>query len=154
MNSVRPASIVWNSVIYANSGGPGSRTRMETISSTLLGRDGGYIKCPRRIRLGLTFEDTHPVDLLESILAAQGLRDPDELRSKYALPQGRLICQPLSGSAKRLSAVTGARCDVLEQALLLGLCTAQLFDPKRPILWTETSLTRAVELFDPAGFYG
>ena len=43
--------------------------------------------------------------------------------------------------------------DVLEQALMLGLCTAQIFDADRPVLWTETSLTRAVELFDPVGFY-
>ena len=130
-----------------------SRSRNEGISSTLLGKDYGYIKCPRRIILGLEFEDTHPVDLLESILVAEGLRDPDELRPKYALPQERLICQALPESAKRLSAVNGPRSDVLEQALMLGLCTAQLFDPKRPVLWTETSLTRAVELFDPAGFY-
>ena len=153
MNEVQPVSTVWRPALYANSGGPMSRTRKVDISSTLLGKDDGYIKCPRRIRLALKFEDTHPVDFLESILAAEGLGDPDELRSKYALPQERLICQPLPEWANRLSAVNGPRSDVLEQALMLGLCTAHLFDPERPVLWTETSLTRAVELFDPAGFY-
>ena len=153
MNEVQPVSTVWRPALYVNTGGPMSRTRKEGISSTLLGKDDGYIRCPRRIILGLEFEDTHPVDLLESILVAEGLTDPDELRREYALPKERLICQPLPESAKRLSAVNGPRFDVLEQALMLGLCTAHLFDPERPVLWTETSLTRAVELFDPAGFY-
>ena len=47
----------------------------------------------------------------------------------------------------------GPEREILEQALLLGLCTAQLFDPARPVLWTQASLTRGLELFDPAGFY-
>jgi hypothetical protein len=35
----------------------------------------------------------------------------------------------------------------------LGLCTRHLFDPSRPVLWTRSSVTRALELFDPVGFY-
>ena len=35
----------------------------------------------------------------------------------------------------------------------IGLCTDQLFDPQRPVIWTETSLTRALDLYDPRGFY-
>ena len=42
---------------------------------------------------------------------------------------------------------------ILEQALLLGLCTAFQYDPARPVLWTRASLTRRVELYEPAGFY-
>ena len=48
---------------------------------------------------------------------------------------------------------TAPESEVLEQALLLGLCTAQLFDAERPVLWTQASLTRGLELFDPTGFY-
>jgi hypothetical protein len=105
------------------------------------------------IRLGLTFEDTHPVDCLESILESEGFRDPEELRKKYAIPQMKMICGPERFPVERLPVYGSRYCDVLEQALMLGLCTAQLFDPGRPVLWTETSLTRAVELFDPRGFY-
>ncbi len=36
---------------------------------------------------------------------------------------------------------------------MLGLCTAQLFDPARPIIWTRSSLSRVVDLFDLQGFY-
>ena len=42
---------------------------------------------------------------------------------------------------------------ILQQALLLGLCTAFHYDPARPVLWTRASLTRRVELYEPAGFY-
>jgi len=28
-----------------------------------------------------------------------------------------------------------------------------LFDPSRPVLWTQASLTRRLELFDMVGFY-
>lgn len=153
MNAAQSAIIMREPTLYANTGGPMSRTRREKIASTLLGKDDGYIQCPLRIRLGLKFEDTHPVHCLEAILDAEGFRDPEELRSLYALPQEGLICMPLPTGGKRLPAVHANRHEVLEQALLLGLCTAQIFDPQRPVLWTETSLTRAVELFDPTGFY-
>jgi len=153
MNQIQTNGVIWDPTLYANIGGPMSRTRQETISSSLLGQDEGLIKCPRRIRLGLKFEDTHPVSCLEAILEAAGFRDPEALRSRYALPQSMLICRPLSLTEKRLSAIGGRQVDVLEQALMLGLCTAQVFDPARPVLWTETSLTRVVELFDPTGFY-
>ena len=42
---------------------------------------------------------------------------------------------------------------VLRHALILGLSTAHLFDPGRPVIWTETSLTRRLELYNPLGFY-
>jgi len=42
---------------------------------------------------------------------------------------------------------------ILRQALLLGLCTSFQYDPSRPVLWTRASLTRRVELYEPAGFY-
>ena len=153
MNIAHSAVIMQEPTLYANTGGPMSRTRREKIASTLLGKDDGYIQCPLRIRLGLKFEDTHPVHCLEAILDAEGFRDPEELRSIYALPREGLICMPLSASEKRLPVVHASKREVLEQALLLGLCTAQFFDPQRPVLWTEASLTRAVELFDPTGFY-
>jgi hypothetical protein len=139
--------------LHANSGAPMSRTRRERISASLLGSDSGVIRCPSQIKLGLKFEDTHPVDCLEAILDSAGFKDPEELRSKYVLPQTKLICGPEMTHDGKLSAYLGNPSDVLMQALMLGLCTAQIFDPDRPVLWTETSLTRVVELFDPTGFY-
>ena len=43
--------------------------------------------------------------------------------------------------------------DALFQAIVLGLCTPWRYDPGRPVLWTRTSLTRQLELFDAGGFY-
>ena len=42
---------------------------------------------------------------------------------------------------------------LIAHALVLGLSTAQLFDPVRPVVWTEAALSRRIELFDPEGFY-
>jgi len=138
---------------YANTGGPMSRTRKERIRSSLLGSDDGVIRCPSRIRLGLRFSDTHPVSCLEAMLRDEGFRDPEELRDKYELPEVKLVCLPCANGRHRLSVFRSSPREVLGQALMLGLCTAQLFDPARPVLWTEASLTRSLELFDPRGFY-
>jgi hypothetical protein len=138
----------------ANSGGPASRTRKEHIVSTLLGRDEGPIRCPRSLRLGLAFPNrADPVKAIETMLRKHGCRSAEELRDEFALPEARLICRPLPEGAARLPVRESPERLVLEQALLLGLCTAQLFDPERPVLWTQASLTRGLELFDPAGFY-
>jgi hypothetical protein len=131
-----------------------SRTRSERIASTLLGRDDGAIRCPRSLRLGLAFpRRADPVKAIETLLRSNGYASAEELRDAFALPQGRLICRPLDPKAPRLAVRDAPEREVLEQALLLGLCTAQLFDPERPVLWTQASLTRGLELFDPAGFY-
>ncbi len=178
--SLLPDSLAGIPEIYANMGGPMSRTRSERIKSSLLGSDDGVIRCPRRICLRLDFEgdmlwnmewpsdsveelrkkrqlhalsELSPVEYLETILKDEGLRDPEELRKRYILPQGKLICGPWTNLEGSLFVYEASNYDLLEQALMLGLCTAQMFDPGRPVLWTETSLTRAVELFDPGSFY-
>lgn len=94
-----------------------------------------------------------PVEYLEELLKDEGFRDPEELRERYALPEHKLICGPWTGMEDPLFVHQSSNHEVLRQSLMLGLCTAQMFDPGRPVLWTETSLTRAVELFDPGSFY-
>ena len=139
---------------YANMGGPRSRTRAERIQSSILGKDDGHIHCPVIIRLGLIFgRNTNPLTAIQSLLQKQGFSSADELRDEFSLPEGRLICRPLSDDSVRVSASHAQPQVVLKQALMLGLCTAQVFDPLRPVLWTHASLTRGLELFDPAGFY-
>ena len=153
MNLQMPLALPPDIAQYVNSGAWTSRTSREEIRSSLLGTDDGYIKCPRRIILGLKFEDTHPVSCLESILTTAGFRNPEELRREFAIPQLSLICRPSPSPQRKLSVARCRPATVLKQALLLGLCTHELFNPERPVLWTETSLTRALELFDPRGFY-
>lgn len=142
---------------WANSGGPSSRTRIERVTSSLLGRDTGHVRCPRLYRLGLCFapdlSPTDPVNFLTQLLRSQGHRDPEALRGAFAIPAARLLAIPLPGSEEGLDVRTAPPHQVLEQALLLGLCTRHLYDPARPVLWTSASLGRKLELFDPAGFY-
>ena len=143
--------------LYANAGGPARRRFKQIINSSILGKNDGFVRCPRIISLGLIFtvgED--PVTVITDILKQEGFFSPEELREKFSLPEGRLLCRPVEASLRHggcLVVKTADRNKVLEQALMLGLCTNQLFNPARPVLWTETSLTRVVELFDPAGFY-
>ena len=143
-------------VRHANVGGPRSRTRSERICSTLLGRDDGPIRCPRILRAALRFQDGEdPVQVMYQVLHDAGFDSPEALRAVFDLPAGPLICQPLPEDAPRLDVLVSvsAPMPILEQALLLGLSTAYCFDPARPVLWTQASLTRAIALFDPAGFY-
>lgn len=137
----------------ANSGGPMSRTRTERIRSTLLGRGTGSIDCPLVLRLGLDFGEDNPREVLGSLLGQAGLLTPEDLRERIDMPPGPLLCRPLPESVPRLEVARAEGGEVLRQALLLGLCTAQRFDPERLVLWTTASLGRALELYDPRGFY-
>ena len=94
MNLLQSAITPIAPTLYANMGGPRSRTRTMHVSSTLLGNDDGLVNCPSVIRLGLEFENAHPVDSLEAILLAEGFWVPECLRDKFVLPPGRLICRP------------------------------------------------------------
>jgi hypothetical protein len=139
-----------------NMGGPRSRRRRERLESSLLGERQGVIRCPRVLRLGLEFQGVDPVSRMERLLAERGLTDPEELRSLFSIPSGCRVCRP-DAHLPRLDVVPGSpsaeRDEALRQGLLLGLCTAVLYDPARPVLWTTASLTRAVELYEIEGFY-
>ena len=138
---------------WANSGGPMSRTRKERIRSTLLGNDDGLVRCPRIVRVGIEFPNADPVEVLTGILNGEGYASPEDLRGELEIPDHALIARPYTERTGVVDARYDARRDVLWNALVLGLCTAQVYDPSRPVLWTQASLTRRLELFDPAGFY-
>jgi hypothetical protein len=91
--------------------------------------------------------------VVNALLREEGYSAPNELRNEFDVPQNRLICIPLRDPAHRVNVEVSKPSQVLEQALLLGLCTSHIFDANRPVLWTETSITRGLELFDPTGFY-
>ena len=136
----------------ANSGGPCSRSRSEHVTSTLLGRDEGTIRCPRVLCIGIDFGRRKPLACATTWLRACGFADEQQALCALALPVGPCLCQtdptvrPTLASA--LSPPEGLRL-----ALVLGLCTPWLYDPRRPVLWTTASLTRRLQLFDGKGFY-
>ncbi|AKU11256.1 hypothetical protein AzCIB_1351 [Azoarcus sp. CIB] len=140
--------------LHANIGGPMSRTRSVRIASSLLGRDTGHIRCPMIIRLGLEFrKGVDPVKHLHQMLATEGLTTPEALRERFPPPDRPYLCRALADDHQRLKVAEALREKVLQQALLLGLCTAFRYDPSRAVIWTQASLTRGLELYDPAEFY-
>ena len=138
---------------HANTGGPMSRTRREVICSTLLGNGERLIRCPRVVRLGIGFPDGDPVALVMQVLLGQGFAAPQDLLDELDIPEQRLVARPHRSETGIVDISCDAPRDVLWHALMLGLCTAQLYDPRRPVLWTQAALRRRLELFDPAGFY-
>jgi hypothetical protein len=144
----------WHEEYLANTGGPASRRRTERVLATLL-RDetDSPLRLPRTLRAGLRFGAEDPLAAVLSALARAGLDDPERLRASYALPPAPLLCRVVPNASWAADAATTPDAVLLEQALLLGLCTAFQYDPARPVIWTRASLTRCVELHEPAGFY-
>jgi len=135
----------------AGSGGPPSRQRRERITTSLLGKDDGEIRCARVIRVGfLIAKGEDPLEILEERLIDEGYDSLEDLKAHIVIPDKRYICRPHQHPECRLDAEPA---EVFRNALILGLCTAQMFDPERPVIWTRNSLSRVVELFDPVGFY-
>lgn len=138
---------------WANSGGPMSRGRTERVLASLLRDESVPLRLPRVIRAGLRFGQREPLDAVLEALARTGLDDAELLRQRYAAPATPLLVRVVPNARWGVQVARALDDVVLEQALLLGLCTAYQYDPARPVLWTRASLTRRVELYEPAGFY-
>jgi hypothetical protein len=135
-----------------NSGGPRSRTRNQHIHSTLLGEFSGRAGLPQVLSVALNFGDSDPLDTVNHLLASMGIDNPEKLRTRYTLPGEPCICHP-SRTLKPLRVSTAEPDDVLQQIALLGLCSANHYDPHRPVLLTRASLTRWMVLYSARGYY-
>ena len=140
-----------------NMGSPGTRRESERIIGALLGEPGrgGGAKLSSVMTVALKFEDgSDPVEATYEILQRAGLDSPEDLRCYTAVPEGPMICIP---SDRVVPTVHDKRLKkdfpFLTSALILGLCTATFYDPARPVIWTQTSLTRKIRLFSPGGYY-
>ena len=131
------------------------------------------------LRLGLSFADHAPKAWMMCLLKDHGFASPEALKSRLDLPNQPLMVRPWSvhsstdmplDSPSALSGVAPASktrpndaglldvtladpWDVLFQAVILGLCSAHRYDPKRPVIWTNTSLSRQLLCFPVGGFY-
>jgi hypothetical protein len=101
-------------------------------------------------RMRVTDKDDDPFEFLQELLVDEGYDSLEDLKASISIPGKRYICRPFLQPECRLDASPK---EVFRHALILGLCTAQMFDPERPVIWTRSSLSRVVELFDPVGFY-
>ena len=152
-NPVWVANRVWaREQARCNAGSPMSRNRMERLQASILGKDDGMIRCPRVTRLALDFDRADPLSVMRALLREHGLEHAEQLREVFDPSEERCICR-LDLRPQRLRVAFADPREVLRQALLLGLCTTWLYDPERPVLWTRSSLSRSLELFDGRGFY-
>ena len=138
--------------VRCNSGGPSSRRRTERLTASILGKDDGVIRCPRVTRLALDFGRADPLTVMHALLREHGLEHAEQLREVFNPSEDRCICR-LDLRPQRLRVADADPKEFLRQALLLGLCTTVLYDPQRPVLWTRSSLSRCLELYDGGGFY-
>ncbi len=70
-------------------GGHASRHRRERITSSLLGKDDGEIRCPRVIRIGFDLQEGQdPLSHLHELLVDEGFDKPEDLRQVVAIALG------------------------------------------------------------------
>lgn len=136
----------------ANSGGPSSRTRKEELKATLLGLDDGPIICPRQLCLALDFAGKDPVETTCGLLLVAGFDSAEDLLGLFGDELWPMVGR-LRPDLPALEVATATPLEVLRVAYLLGHCTSVRLDPVRPVLWTQASLTRRLELFDVKEFY-
>lgn len=134
-------------------GGPPWRKRREQLQSSVLGR-AQYLDCPYRRTVGIRFEPgTDPLTKIEQLCTDLGFESASAARRalSHRLPEARMVGIAHLG---QICIHEGYKpLDVLVEALILGLCTAQMYDPARPVIWTNSSLTRRLDLFSLGGFY-
>jgi len=136
--------------VWANSGGPGEppphRARAREPAARRFLAAAAAAGDPGRSALRQTRAARRGLEAL----ARTGSTTQSCCGSDTPLRSRRCWCascqRPLGVQVSR-----GSHDAVLEQALLLGLCTAYQYDPPVPLLWTRASLTRRVELYDLRG---
>jgi hypothetical protein len=104
----------------------------------------------RQVALGFGKED--PVVYVRRLSESLGYPSPEAARDTLMSLTEPLACCACDHIAPTPVARTRPE-TVLEKALILGLSTAWLFDPARPVIWTRASLTRRLALYDVQGFY-
>jgi hypothetical protein len=146
-----PVDILERSFNY----GPCLRSRKLAIKATLFGSIEKKIGWPRQERVGLIFSGVKsPVLFMENLLLKSGFKSPDDLRDVFEIPHKFLTCRALSGRHTGfLNAKTAKPKEVLRQGLILGFCGPDFYNPDRPVIWTNSRLTRKVDLYDAGDFY-
>ena len=160
--SGRPVDTARGPDAFHNSGGPRSRTRREKISASVFPRRGRKQSLLGARRVGEVWGITTPGGswrrhVLE-LLAKLGFADPDEAFARIdGILQIRLHCRPAQNDDGRVYVKVRSRADRLDclcKALVIGKCCRGLYDPERPVIWTEQRLRQCYELHEiGASFY-
>lgn len=151
---VAPGVVIAHPELWCN--GPPMHGYSMTLQSSLLGNDTKRTCWPRVLRVGIAFpKETDPFEHVSRLLQQAGYGSPEELQSELELPDRMLVCHDALGGKWPgvVDAFTAGPKRVLKQAIILGLCGANFYDPSRPVIWTNHSLTRILDLFDVGDFY-
>ena len=140
--------------LLANAGAPMTRRHAERLECSILGPRDPFIKVPLVLRAGIYFGiGVKPRDFMAMLLGEAGCLDAEELRDLFDHPPRRLMARPAPEHFMPKDVRHEKPDVILREALVLGLATNTIYDPNRPVLWTESSLTRRLELYDPQDFY-
>lgn len=133
--------------------GPPIRHDSIAIKACVFGESEVSIRWDLIEVVGLDFENRSPIEVVERALAECGFTSCDELRDHYRIPQTTLACRVLPKDTKLPKAKTIGKRRLLRHALILGLCGPSIYDPQRPVIWTNNRLSRAIQLYAPGRFY-
>lgn len=133
----------------------------ETFEASVFGEGDEHTEAVFQpvLRLGLNFGDHSPRAWMLARLKDHGLASPEDLRSAFDLPTVPLMVRPwhLSGDdqqpSEALDVTSADPWAVFRQAVCLGLCSAHRYDPSRPVIWTNGSLSRGLLCYSVGGFY-
>jgi hypothetical protein len=131
-----------------------SRRHSERLASSILGERDPFLRIPLVLQVGIDFGACRSVrDFMDDLLNKVGCTDAEDLRDLFDHPNGRLMARPAPEQFRPKQVHSEPVEVILRDALILGLATASIYDPARPLLWTNASLTRRLELYDPRNFY-
>jgi len=142
-----------------NTGGPMSRTRTETIVSSIFkykeyrlgARPVGELHA---LHIGDGVSERRALGFRHAAFEALcecGFEDPDAaFDALEELPRKTLHCLkvPERNHAWGAQRPWNDLREFLKTALILGKCSQGLYDPSRPVIWTENRLGQWVELYE------
>jgi hypothetical protein len=154
-----PAGPAWDGLCNAGGGGP--PPRREHITSSIFAPRGGVDLGGRLVGGTVSLGGGASGRLLSGrrrslalkALKVHGFSDPQQaFRNVSDIPGQRLHC--VDDGEDRQSPEGPESLHFLRAALILGKCRDGLYDPARPVVWTEGRLSRSVRLYGIGGnFY-
>ena len=136
---------------YLNTGGPRSRVVSSNVVSNLLEQESPELGIRRLDEYVLRYDGWEGSlrDLVHNALETLGFRSPEQAwdQMREELPSRRAIVVGWRTVRRRSLGEDGPR-ELLRNALVLGRCCRSVFNPDRPLIWSERRLSLRVQLID------
>ena len=90
----------------------------------------------------------------EACLKKLGHDSPDSAADEMQnLPDRILHCADDDGPIRKSTLQAQDDEDCLRCAIILGRCSGSLYDPDKPVIWTQDRLNRRLRLYHSGSFY-